>query len=254
MNEGKTGMLSVVITGFRILFFRASREELLRLDGRHLSYGLLWTWLVGFGRHWDHDGYALWQYLGLASFLVVFALSLVLAAFIFPLRPKGISFMGLLTFVSLTSPPAVLYAIPVERYFDLESANGINLTFLLIIAIWRVALVHYFVVRAGRFRYSQAFSSIFLPITVAIAVLTFLNLDGVMVDFMSGVEERTRTSMDASYIVLMLLGGFSYLGVIPILILWIFMAIDSYWKSSNRSLETSVDPTEKPERSDHSGT
>lgn len=211
MSEGKIGMLSVVITGFRVLSFRATREELLRLDGRHLAYGLFWTWLVGVGRHWDHEGYETWQYLGLTSLLVVFALSLVLAAFIFPIRPKGISLMGLLTFVSLTSPPAVLYAIPVESFLDLEAANGINLTFLLFIALWRVALVHFYVVRVGEFRYSQALSSIFFPITVVIAVLNILNLDGVMVDFMSGVEESNRTSMDASYIVLILLGGISYI-------------------------------------------
>ena len=44
------------------------------------------------------------------------------------------------TAVAMTAPPAMLYAIPVEKWMTLEDANQLNLTFLLVVAIWRVAL------------------------------------------------------------------------------------------------------------------
>jgi hypothetical protein len=45
-----------------------------------------------------------------------------------------------LTFVTLTAPPALLYAIPVERFMALQDAQITNFWFLAIVALWRVAL------------------------------------------------------------------------------------------------------------------
>ena len=49
---------------------------------------------------------------------------------IWPLRPKEWSYKKVLTFVSLTSAPAILYAIPVERFLSLPTARSVNAWFL----------------------------------------------------------------------------------------------------------------------------
>ncbi|MFT7626096.1 MAG: hypothetical protein ACI9WU_005289 [Myxococcota bacterium] len=109
-------MRATVALCIRVLFFRATREELLTLDSRHLAFGLAATWMVGIGRYWDHPNAELGQYLGLGSVIYVFALSALLWCFLRPMRLPDFTYRHLLTYVTLTSPPAILYAIPVERF------------------------------------------------------------------------------------------------------------------------------------------
>jgi hypothetical protein len=59
------GLGPLLRTTFRILTFRASRQELEDLDRRHLCFGLARTWIVGIGRWWDDPGARLLQHLGL---------------------------------------------------------------------------------------------------------------------------------------------------------------------------------------------
>ena len=66
-----------------------------------------------------------------------------------PLRPRNWSFVGVLIFVTLTSLPALLYAIPVEKFMSLETAQTANVIFLAIVASWRVALLIVFLKRAA---------------------------------------------------------------------------------------------------------
>ena len=129
MNDTSAKPLSIFSTVFKLLTFRLSQSEFLQLDGRHLAFGLACTWLVGIGRFWDHPNAKLFQYLGLGSVAYVFALSVFLWLIIWPLRPDNWSFLNLLTFITLVSPPALLYAIPVEQWFQLETAARINLWF-----------------------------------------------------------------------------------------------------------------------------
>src|SRR3954454_22335388 len=103
-------MQDLLRTALRVLTFRASREELHSLDRRHLAFGLVCTWLVGIGRWWDDPGAPLFLHLGLGSVLYVFILSLLLWLIVWPLRPRDWSYERLLTYVTLTSPPAALYA------------------------------------------------------------------------------------------------------------------------------------------------
>ncbi len=49
--------------------------------------------------------------------------------------------------VCLTAPPALLYAIPVERFFDAATARNINTGFLAFVAAWRVALLAFYLMR-----------------------------------------------------------------------------------------------------------
>jgi|GEM_PF-4987218 len=45
-----------------------------------------------------------------------------------------------LAFVTLTAPPALLYAIPVERFMTPSAASVTNAWFLAVVAAWRVGL------------------------------------------------------------------------------------------------------------------
>ena len=102
-----------VPTGRRLLF-RPSREELFGLRWQHLTLGLVCTWLVGMGRYWDNPRVGLLQHLSIGSVIYVFVLSSFLWLIIWPLRPENWTYFKVLTFISMVSPPAALYAIPVE--------------------------------------------------------------------------------------------------------------------------------------------
>ena len=99
----------------RVLTLQFTRDDLAGLGPRHLVYGLAMTWAVGLGRYWDHPLPYAFQALGLGSPAVMAALGLLIYAVLWPLRPARWSLLHLYTFLSLTSLPALLYAIPVER-------------------------------------------------------------------------------------------------------------------------------------------
>src|SRR5688572_1950911 len=128
------GWRDAFVTMFRLLFFRASPAELEKIAWRHFAIGLLCTWLVGMGRYWDNPRVGLPQHLGVGSVIYIFVLSLFLWLVIWPLRPRNWTYFRVLTFISLVSPPAVLYAIPVEKFADLQFANTINAWLLAIVA------------------------------------------------------------------------------------------------------------------------
>jgi len=50
-------------------------EELASLGWRHFLIGLCATWVVGIGRHWDHDRAEFFQRMGMGSIAYVFPLS-----------------------------------------------------------------------------------------------------------------------------------------------------------------------------------
>ena len=131
----RSGLAEAFKLHFRILTFQASREELEHLDTTHLLMGLAWTWIVGIGRWWDdRDAYVL-QHLGIGSIVYVFALSLLLWLAALPLKPTNLTYFKTLTYVTLTAPPALLYAIPVERWYGVDVANQINAWFLGVVAV-----------------------------------------------------------------------------------------------------------------------
>ena len=210
----------------RILTFRARREELQSLEARHLAFGLLCTWLVGIGRWWDDPGAHPLQHQGLGSVAYVFVLSGFLWLLLWPLRPRDWSYRRLLTYVSLTSPPAALYALPVERWYGLDIAAQVNVWFLAVVAVWRVALLAFYLRRLGQLGVGRAWVGVLLPIMTIIVSLASLNLERVVFEVMGGL--RQRTAADDAYMVLVLLTFLSYLGAIPVLI-WYAMEIQIAW-------------------------
>jgi len=226
-------MLQVVKDTFRLLTFRLAREEILNFGWQHLVFGLVCTWLVGIGRYWDNPRADFLQHLGIGSVVYIFVLSLFLWLTVLPLKTKDWTYFKVLTFVSLVSPPAILYAIPVQNFYNLETANSVNAIFLLVVAAWRVGLLLFFLRKFALLDWFSAFSAALFPLAFIVAALTILNLDRVVFDFMAGIIEQTPN--DAAYGVLGWMTFFSILSFPVILIGYIVAIIrnDSPQRNAN---------------------
>ena len=166
---------TVLATAIRVLTFRAGREELIGLDHRHLAVGLLATWLVGMGRHWDAADATLVQSLGLVSIAFVLGLAGMVWMFGSWFGPANWSYRRVLTFLTLAAPPAALYAIPVERMIVPETAQQLNLTFLALVSVWRLSLLVFLLTRLGELSLVKA--TVIMPVSLlaaAFAVLTVI--------------------------------------------------------------------------------
>jgi hypothetical protein len=212
-------MRQVLRDTLRVLFFRASGADIDRLDRRHLLFGLACTWLVGIGRSWDDPRANFLQHTGLGSVVYVFVLSLILFASARPVTRFDVSYRQVLTYVTLTAPPALLYAIPIERWTDIPTARGVNVWFLSVVATWRVALYIAFLVRALGLKPWMAVCTSLLPITLVIALLAFLNVERAVFDVMGGLRGE-GTPHDGAYMVLVTLTSLSVLASPLLLILW----------------------------------
>lgn len=208
----------------RLLTFRITRDEFLHFDYRHLAFGIVCTWVVGIGRWWDDPGANLLQHLGIGSVVYVFLLSLLLWLVIWPLKPRDWTYRHVLTFVSLTSPPAILYAVPVERFTDLETARLLNVGFLATVAAWRVALLFFYLHRHARLPPFSIAVAALLPITLIVVTLTVLNLERAVFDVMGGLREG-GTASDSAYGVLVMLTLLSMLLFIPLVICYIILSV-----------------------------
>ena len=209
---------------FRFLTFRAPGPAFREHSGAFLGFGLLFTWLAGIGRYWDNPRAELWQYLGLGSVAYVFILALILWLVVLPLKPQSWSYRNVLLLVCLTSPPALLYAIPVERFLSADLARGVNAWFLGIVAAWRVALWFTFVLRVARLRFVVALIATLLPIVAIVFVLAVLNLEHVVFNLMSGISEDQRSPNDKAYLVVVTLAVLSFYSA-PVLALGYLIAI-----------------------------
>lgn len=197
----------------RLLTFRLSKVEFLQFDTRLLVFGLICTWIVGMGRWWDDPGANVLQHFGVGSLLYVFVLAFILLLVAAPLNPDNLTYKSVLTFVTLTSPPALLYAIPVERFTELSIARSINVWFLAAVATWRLALLLFFL---KRFAGLPVFASVvvsLLPIMAIVTTLTVLNLERAVFDIMGGLRE-TGTANDEAYGVLF---GLTFLSMLLII-------------------------------------
>jgi hypothetical protein len=220
---------NILSTVVRLLTFRITREEFLQFNHKHLAVGVAATWLVGMGRWWDDPGARLLQHLGAGSVTYIFLLALLLWLVIWPLKPQGWSYRHVLTFVSLTSPPAILYAIPVERFAGLETARTLNVWFLAVVAAWRVALLFFYLSRYARLTAFSIAVAALLPITLIVVTLTVLNLERAVFDVMGGLRDG-GTANDSAYGVLVALTFFSMLLFIPLLICYIFLSAWSFMR------------------------
>ena len=185
-----------------------------------LAFGLAATWIVGMGRWWDDPEAHLLQHLGVGSVVYVFVLAFLLWLLIKPLQPKDWSYQGVLTFVALTSPPAILYAIPVERFMDLDTARRVNVWFLAFVAAWRVGLLAFYLRRLAQLPWYSVIVATLLPLTAIVSALTAMNLERAVFDVMGGLRED-GTASDQAYAVLIALTFLSTLLVGPLLLVYL---------------------------------
>ncbi|MGH1540233.1 MAG: hypothetical protein ACRBHB_07410 [Arenicella sp.] len=211
-------IIEVLKAEAKFLTFRSVKPDLVNLGNYYLGFGIISAWLAGIGRYWDNPRADLWQYLGLGSVAYIFILSLILWLLIKPLRPENWSYKSILIFVGMTSPPAILYAIPVERFFTLEYAQILNVWFLAIVAIWRVALLFQYLMRSAKLSGFTIIVAALLPLVIIVSFLTMLNLEHVVFKIMAGLTEDEKSANDTAYTILLVITYFS-LFASPILLI-----------------------------------
>jgi len=219
----------------RILSFRATQQELLSVNHRDLTVGLFCTWIVGIGRYWDNPRVELLQHLGVGSVIYVFVLALFLFLLIAPMFPQNWKYFRVLTFVTMTSLPGLLYAIPVQMIFPepgLETANEINLAFLGIVSLWRVSLLLWYCSRVAELRIWQSAIASAVPIVLLIVTLAILNLDRVVFNIMMGIDESSISPNDDIYMVLVMITFMSYYAAIPLLVAYVVTMLIRFERSS----------------------
>jgi hypothetical protein len=208
------GMFDVLATAVRALTFRATGEELRNLDHWHLALGLILTWLVGVGRWWEDPKAHILQHLGVGSLVYVLLLSLFLWLIIRPLAAWA-RYPNVFTYITLTAPPAILYAVPVRSWFDIAVAQQVRLWFLAIVATWRVLLWARYLVVGIKLSWTRAVVGTLFPLTMIIVALSMLNLERVVFDLMGG-NPHEATVNDAAYGVLFFLSLLSGLLFVPL--------------------------------------
>jgi hypothetical protein len=214
---------SMFTAWWRFLSFRATRAEMATLTWqRFLGPALVITWLAGMGRYWDHPAPHLLQRLGLGSVVYVFALGGLLWTVMVPLRPRGWGYLQTVTFVSLTAPPALLYALPVERWMTLEAATSTNVWFLVVVAAWRVGLLAFTLRRHAALTWPRTLVGCTLPLCFVVSALFVLNLEKAVFAVMAGIQERTAN--DGAYAILFLLSLISFYAAVPLLIAYLVLA------------------------------
>lgn len=207
-----------------VLFFRRPAVDPNQIFWPMFGYIVLVSWVVGLGRYWDHPSAHAWQYLGLGSVIYIFVLSLLLFVMVWPLRPLTWSYKNVFVFVGMTSLPAVLYAIPVERFMELKTAQTVNGLFLAVIALWRVAIFMWFLNKIARLNDWRTIIGTLMPLTLIVFALTFLNLEHAVFNIMEGVRESNQTPYDGAYHTVLLLSVASLVSF-PLLLIFYVCAI-----------------------------
>ena len=211
-----------MMTWARYLFFLSGEAELLSLGwASWLGPALVATWLAGMGRYWDHPSASLPQMFGLGSVTYVFVLGALLWVAILPLKPRRWGYLQTVTFVALTAPPALLYAIPVERWMSMDDAITTNARFLAVVAAWRVGLLFLVLRRYAGLSWPRTLVGSLLPLCAIVATLFALNLEKVVFDVMGGF--RQPSANDGAYGILFLLTILAFYGSVPLLAIYLVM-------------------------------
>jgi hypothetical protein len=222
-GDGSHWLARYVRTNLRFLAFQnapiAAEDR-----GRFIKAALVCTWIAGIGRYWDHPEAFWWQYAGLGSVAYVFVLAALLWLVGLPLAPRSWSYRNVLLFVAMTSPLAWLYAVPVERFMELQSAARANVWFLAVVAVWRVALLLRHVAITSALGWFTGVVAALLPLSGVVFALAILNLEHATFDLMSSTFVHATTSNDMAYEIVTNLAILSTLAF-PILLVTYVVAI-----------------------------
>jgi hypothetical protein len=196
----------VVGTAVAFLVFKPAAPDIKRLGPLYLAAGLLFTWMAGIGRNWDNPRVDWWQHFGLASLAYVFVFAGLLWLVLWPLQPRNWRYFNVLVFVTLTAPPAFLYALP-GRFLAGDELAEAKASLLAIVAIWRVALLWRYLRGSAGLKGVVLVTALLLPLVLVITALVILNLDRAVFDIMGG--GRMSTSEDDAYALLIAIDFFA---------------------------------------------
>ncbi len=174
----------------RILTLTANKNELLTMDGDVLLWGLVMVWLAGIGRYWDAPLEPFFMRSGLPSLIYIFVLGAFLWMFIFLLRPANWSYVRLVTYISMTAPPAFIYAIPFERMYGVDKGAEYNAIALVVVAVWRVLMLGNYLVRVSNLNVFCVLVAVLLPLMTIVTVLMGLHKTVDLVATMGGIRDR----------------------------------------------------------------
>lgn len=225
--------MSIIRSITRLLTFRLTRDEMLQFKLKHFIAGLTGTWIVGMGRYWDDKGANLLQHLGLGSVIYIFVLAAFIWLIVKPFFVDMWNYFTVVTFISLTSFPAILYAIPVEKFVSIKTATTMNVWFLIIVASWRLCLLYYFLRHFTSLGINNILTITLMPICLIITSLTALNLHRVVFNIMGGLSEPNVH--DGAYTVLLFLTVVSVILIIPLLIAYGFGIYNRYKKRKQQN-------------------
>ena len=216
-------MKQFLVDQYRFLTFRSPGAGIREHPGTYLAFSLCLAWLAGIGRYWDSATATLGQHLGLGSVGYVFAFAGLLWLVAAPLAPRNCSYRTVLLFVVLTAPPALLYAVPVERFLAPATAHAINVAFLAIVALWRVALLFVFLRRGAGLSGFAILIAGLLPLALIVDGLSLANMGHLVYQTMAGIDDPEGMAEGAGHAVVqtisvaaatltpMLLAGYCYL-------------------------------------------
>jgi hypothetical protein len=214
---------------FRLLTFRPVSSSIHTRWKAYLAFGFLATWLAGIGRYWDNPRAETWQRLGLGSVAYVFVLAAVIWLLLAPLRPRNWTYRNVLLFITLTAPPAFIYAIPVEMCLSAGGARTANAWLLAVVAAWRVALFAVFLHRTAGLKPLATVVATLLPLAIVVVALALLNLEHVVFNLMGGIRPDQRGSHDVAYGVVVTLAFLSYY-LAPLLLLAYVVMVVLAWR------------------------
>ncbi|MBX7131796.1 MAG: hypothetical protein K1X67_03860 [Fimbriimonadaceae bacterium] len=215
----------------RFLTFRATVEDFDRYGVPHFVLGLTITWLVGIARNWDLVTAPLFARLGLASVAYIFFMAFLIFAFAW--MPSNIqrSYGKVLTVVAMTAAPGLIYGIPVEMFLSVDDAQAVNLAFLAVVALWRVALAIQFCGKGCGNTVGVGAAIIFVPIQILIFVLVGTGRAGYIMDIMGGL--RGGEFRDANYTVNLVIANLWCLAW-PGIVLALFVYGAATWNARSR--------------------
>jgi hypothetical protein len=222
----------VLTTLVRLLTFRLDAVGYAALGAREARVGLVLAWIAGIGRYWDHPTAGLAQKSGFGSVIYVLALSGLLSLMLRPMRAHRRLYWNVAAMVGLSSPLAWIYALPVERWTDVESAIGLNIGFLAVVATWRVLLFARYLIVGCALPWYATLVCALLPLSAIVTALSALNLENAVFDLMGGLrrEGAGERVIDETYKVVVNITFFSWLALMPLLIAYGF----AVWRAQHQ--------------------
>jgi len=200
----RVGLKQLLSETFRLLTFRNAKIDVSANPLLYAGWAILLAWIAGIGRYWDHPNPSLFEALGLRSVAYIFVLTTILFLIVWPLKRHRWDWLSVFVFVGLTSPLAWLYAVPVERLTEASTAVTLNVRFLMVVALWRVALYGTFLWRYAGLRNASFVAALLAPLAIILFALVGLNLENAIFEIMAGIEqERTpeQALSDSRYMV-----------------------------------------------------